>query len=117
MASFDLVTPVGYLVSSKADDITRGAGYRMMWWFDFGGNYFHRPNTVTHLGACLSKNLCTLLSTFTRVGDDLNRMLRNLIDSHIVVSWPVQFYLLPVPEKLKIKVLRLLSEDAHFNIG
>lgn len=102
---------------SKADDITRGAGYGMVRGFDFGRNDLYRPNTITHLGACLAKNLCTFLRTFARVGDDLNRMLRNFIDCHFVASWPVQFYLLPVPEEKIIKVLRLLNEDGYCNVG
>ena len=85
--------------------------------FDLGGNDLHRPNTVSHLGACLAKYLGTFLRAFTRVGNDFNRVFRCDGYCHVVTSWSVQFYLLPVPKVLKIKVLRLLNEDNKSNIG
>ena len=89
----------------------------MVRWFDFRGDDFHRPHTITHLGAGLSKNLCTLLRTLPGIGDDLNRMLRKILYCYAVFAWLVQFYLLPLPKELKIKVLRLLTEDGYSKIG
>ncbi len=81
-----LVTPVGYLIGTKANDVPRGAGHGVVRWFNLGWNNLHRPDTITHLGAGLAKNLRTLLCTFTRVGDDLNGMLGNCCDSWFRVS-------------------------------
>jgi hypothetical protein len=89
----------------------------MVRWFNFGRDNLHRPDTITHFGACLAEDLRAFLRTFAGVGDDLNRMFRNFFDFHVVASWPVQFCLLPVPEELKIKILRLLYEDVHSNLG
>ena len=82
---------------------------------DFGRDDLYRPDAIAHLGAGLSKDRGTLLRAFTRVGNNLDGMFWNRSDFNIAVSWPVQFYLLPVPEESKKKIFRLPGEDTNLN--
>ena len=100
-----LVTPVGHLVGAKTDDVTRSTGHRMVRRFDLCGDDLHRPDTIAHLCASLSKDLGTFLRTLTGVGNDLNGMFGYRGDGSLVTNFLVQLFLLPVPEGSNVMIL------------
>ena len=75
-----LVTPVGDRLGAETDDIARSTRHGMMGRFDLGGYDLHRPDTVAHLGAGLAEDLCALLRTLPRGGDNFYRVFRCFCD-------------------------------------